>query len=56
MTDFDANEDHLRLSGPGKDEPSEPPKLRPRFALRARQLAYGQCFHRAPRRVAARLA
>jgi hypothetical protein len=52
MTDFDANEDHLRLSGPGKDESSEPPKLRPRFAPRARQLAYGQCFHRAPRRVA----
>ena len=56
MTDFDANEDHLRLSGPGKDEPSEPPKLRPRFALRTRQLAYGQCFHRAPRRGAAKLA
>jgi hypothetical protein len=51
MTDFDANEDHLRLSGPGKDESSEPPKLHPRFAPRARQLAYGQCFHRSPRRV-----
>jgi hypothetical protein len=56
MTDFDANEDHLRLSGPGKDESSEPPKLRPRFAPRARQLAYGRCFYRSPRRVASMLA
>jgi hypothetical protein len=56
MTDFDANEDHLRLSGLGKDESSEPPKLRPRFAPRARQLAYRHCFYRSPRRIASRLA
>jgi hypothetical protein len=44
MPDFDANEDPLRLSDSGKDEPFELPKLRPRFMVRARTLAYGQCF------------
>jgi hypothetical protein len=54
MTDFDANEDPLRLSG-SNGEPFEPPKLRPRFMPRARQLAYGQCFYRPVRRIVARL-
>jgi len=44
MPDFDANDDSLRLSDSGKDEPFEVPKLRPRFMVRARALAYGQCF------------
>jgi hypothetical protein len=55
MTDFDANEDPLRLSGPVNDESPEPPKLRPRFAPRARQLAYGRCFRRPRRRIASTL-
>lgn len=53
MPDFDANDDSLRLSDSGKDEPFEVPMLRPRFMVRARTLAYGQCFgarsHRADR-------
>ncbi len=44
MPDFDTNEDPLRLSDSGKDEPFEVPKLHPRFMPRARSLAYGQCF------------
>jgi hypothetical protein len=56
MTDFDANDDPLRLSGPANDESPELPKLRPRFAPRARQLAYGQCFHRPSGRIALTLA
>jgi hypothetical protein len=43
MPDFDANDDPLRLSDSGKDEPFDVPKLRPRFMARARTLAYGQC-------------
>jgi hypothetical protein len=54
MTDFDANEDPLRLSSSNEESP-EPAKLRPRFAPRARQLADGQCFRRPVRRIAATL-
>ena len=46
MTDFDANEDPLRLTRHRKDDPYVPAELRPRFAPRARQLAYGRCFTR----------
>jgi hypothetical protein len=56
MTDFDANEDPLRLSGAANGEPFEPAKLRPRFMPRARQLAYGQCFRRPLGRLTATLA
>jgi hypothetical protein len=55
MTDFDANEDPLRLSASANEESPEPAKLRPRFSPRARQLAYGQCYRRSPRRIAATL-
>jgi hypothetical protein len=55
MTDFDANEDPLRLSASANEESPEPAKLRPRFSPRARQLAYGQCFRRSPRRIVAML-
>jgi hypothetical protein len=44
MPDFDTNEDPLRLSDSGKEEPFERPKLHPRFSPRARGLAHGQCF------------
>ncbi|HEV7529147.1 MAG TPA: hypothetical protein VGO29_09640 [Solirubrobacteraceae bacterium] len=53
MSDFDANDDPLRLSGSGKGDP-DPPRLVPRFALRARALAERQCRardERAGRRV-----
>jgi hypothetical protein len=46
MTDFDANDDPLRLTGTEKDDPFVPAELRPRFAPRARQLAYARCFRR----------
>jgi hypothetical protein len=55
MPDFDANDDSLRLSDSGKDEPFELPKLRPRFMARARTLAYGQCFGARGDRAADRL-
>jgi hypothetical protein len=44
MPDFDANDDPLRLSESGTDEPLELPKLRPRFVPRARVLAQGDCL------------
>jgi hypothetical protein len=44
MPDFDANDDPLRLSGGGQDDPLDLPKLTPRFAPRARALAARQCF------------
>ena len=46
MPDFDANDDPLRLTGAGKDEPLEPALIRPRFVPRARELAYAQCYAR----------
>lgn len=46
MQDFDTNDDPSRLSGPGSDEPIDLPKLTPRFAPRARELAVGRCFAR----------
>lgn len=46
MPDFDANDDPLRLDGTGKDDPFDVPKLTPRFAPRARQLADRQCYSR----------
>jgi hypothetical protein len=49
MPDFDANDDPLRLTGAEQDEPLEPAHVRPRFVLRARALAYGQCYARAGR-------
>jgi hypothetical protein len=54
MPDFDANEDPLRLSGAGKDEPLDLPKLQPRFMPRTRQLAQRECYLR-PNRTARRL-
>jgi hypothetical protein len=59
MPDFDANEDPLRLSDSGEDEPFELPKLRPRFLPRARALAARDCFgarRRSHERLAPRLA
>jgi hypothetical protein len=55
MPDFDANDDSLRLSGSGKDDSSDMPKLRPRFMARARTLAYRQCFGARTHRDADRL-
>jgi hypothetical protein len=55
MPDFDTNDDPLRLSDSGKDEPLEMPKLRPRFTPRARTLAHGQCFRARANRAADRL-
>jgi hypothetical protein len=55
MPDFDANDDSLRLSDSGKDEPFELPQLRLRFMARARTLAYGQCFGARTGRAADRL-
>lgn len=46
MPDFDANEDPLRLSAAASDDPFELPKLRPRFAPRARELATTGCHGR----------
>ncbi len=46
MPEFDANEDPLRLTGGGKDEPLEPAVIRPRFMPRARELAYAHCYAR----------
>jgi hypothetical protein len=43
MSDFDANDDPLRLSGSGKDDPFDLPKLTPRFMVRTRQLAEREC-------------
>jgi hypothetical protein len=57
MPDFDVNDDSLRLSGAGRDEPL--PKLTPRFSPRSRELASRQCrvgASRAPQRIATRLA
>ena len=49
MSDFDANDDPLRLTGAGNDEPLDPAEIRPRVMRRARQLAYGQCYARRAR-------
>jgi hypothetical protein len=49
MPDFDANEDPLRLSGSGRDDSREQPKLRPRFSPRSRELASRECRSRASR-------
>jgi hypothetical protein len=46
MPDFDANDDPLRLSASGMDDPIDPPKLTPRFAPRTRQLAERRCLTR----------
>jgi hypothetical protein len=46
MPDFDTNEDPLRLTGAGKDEPIDPAESRRHVMPRVRQLAYGQCFAR----------
>jgi hypothetical protein len=43
MPDFDSNDDPLRLSDSGEENPLELPKLTPRFAPRARQLAERRC-------------
>ncbi len=44
MPDFDNNDDPLRLSATGKDDPFDLPKLTPRFSPRARQLAERRCY------------
>ncbi len=46
MQDFDTNDDPPRLSGPGSDDSIDLPKLTPRFAPRARELAVMRCFAR----------
>jgi hypothetical protein len=49
MPDFDANDDPLRLSGAGRDDSVNRPKLHPRFSPRSRQLASRRCRSRASR-------
>ncbi|HTA35132.1 MAG TPA: hypothetical protein VK761_00350 [Solirubrobacteraceae bacterium] len=59
MPDFDANEDSLRLSGAGRDDSLDQPKLRPRFSPRSRELASRECragASRAPERIVTALA
>jgi hypothetical protein len=58
MPDFDTNEDHRRLGDSSGEDAFKLPKLRPRFAPRARQLASWQCMtHRAaaPRKTPSKL-
>ncbi|HEX4484310.1 MAG TPA: hypothetical protein VH081_11045 [Solirubrobacteraceae bacterium] len=59
MPDFDANEDPLRLSGAGRDDSRDLPKLRPRVSPRSRELASRECRargSRAPEQIGAGLA